>query len=50
MSLFTARRMEINFHWFAKWKKHFLLDRSIAAITVFIEAISEDEQGEIWIG
>ncbi|MFI5130424.1 MAG: two-component regulator propeller domain-containing protein [Chitinophagales bacterium] len=31
-------------------KKHFLLDRSIAGITVFIEAISEDEQGDIWIG
>lgn len=31
-------------------KKHFLLNRSIAGITVFIESMGEDEQGDIWIG
>src|SRR5436190_3925633 len=31
-------------------KKHFLLNRSISGPTVFIESMSEDEQGDIWIG
>src|SRR6185503_1950008 len=31
-------------------KKHYLLDRSIAGVTVFIESIHEDEQGDLWIG
>ena len=31
-------------------RKHFLLNRSIAGVTVFIESIKEDEQGDIWIG
>jgi len=31
-------------------QKHFLLNRSLAGITIFIESISEDEQGNIWIG
>ena len=31
-------------------KKHFLLNRSIAGVTVFIESINEDEQGNMWIG
>lgn len=31
-------------------KKHFLSNRSIAGITVFIESMVEDEQGDIWIG
>ena len=30
--------------------KHFLLNRSIAGITVFIESIKEDQQGDMWIG
>ena len=31
-------------------KKYFLLNRSIAGTTVFIESLAEDEQGDIWIG
>jgi signal transduction histidine kinase/ligand-binding sensor domain-containing protein len=31
-------------------KKYFLLNRSIAGVTVFIESINEDEQGDFWIG
>lgn len=34
----------------AAGKKHFLFNRSIAGITVFIESIAEDDQGNIWIG
>jgi len=34
----------------AKGRKHFLLNRSISGPTVFIESMSEDEQGDIWIG
>jgi signal transduction histidine kinase len=33
----------------AEGKKHFLLNRSIAGITVFIESLFEDERGDIWI-
>lgn len=31
-------------------KKHFLMNRSISGVTVFIESVEEDEQGNIWIG
>jgi signal transduction histidine kinase/ligand-binding sensor domain-containing protein len=31
-------------------KKHFLLNRSVSGVTVFMESIREDEQGDIWIG
>jgi len=31
-------------------QKHYLLDRSITGPTVFIESLTEDEQGDIWIG
>jgi signal transduction histidine kinase/ligand-binding sensor domain-containing protein len=33
-----------------KGRKHFLLNRSILGPTVFIESVTEDEQGDIWIG
>jgi signal transduction histidine kinase/ligand-binding sensor domain-containing protein len=33
-----------------KGKKYFLLNRAVAGITVFIESIQEDEQGDIWVG
>jgi len=31
-------------------KKHFLFDRSITGLTVFIESLKEDDQGNIWFG
>jgi len=31
-------------------KKHFLLNRSITGVAVFMESLAEDEQGNIWIG
>lgn len=31
-------------------KKHFLANRSISGVTIFIESAEEDEEGNIWIG
>ncbi len=30
--------------------KHFLLERPVTGITLFIESMEEDEQGDIWLG